>query len=103
MALSNIFNEPRREIVEQIVGMTAVAVVVGGYGFAVYHLAMHFHDSHPERDFDLQVAASILILASFALVTVIFIILTHAVGDRICNALQARGIHLRPRERRNAR
>jgi hypothetical protein len=96
MALSNIFREPRREITESVVGIAAVGVFVG----ADYGLALLLHDG--DKSLDLPACMAIVAVVVIVCCSALYAALqaTHAIGDSICNALQARGIHLRPRQRR---
>jgi hypothetical protein len=90
MALSNIFREPRREITESAVGIGIVAVLAwADYQFAQWVCAA---DDSP-RVLGMMLGAAIFMIACGIL------IITHALGDAVCNSLETRGIHLRPRNR----
>ena len=97
MALSNIFREPRREITESIVGIAAFGVAMAGD----YHFARWFEEittnseGHGGCPWPLGLMFGFIFLG--IIIAVVFF--THAIGDSICNALQERGIHLRPRNR----
>lgn len=97
MALSNIFREPRREITESVVGLT----IAGGLLWADCRFARWLQNVWPYTTPD---APPLIVGMIFGLVGVMvammFFALTHALGDGICNVLQTRGIHLRPRQRR---
>lgn len=102
MALSNIFREPRREITESVVGIAAVAFVLGGFAWLDYSIAVASwaqNGSHPNDFGDYLVGATfLLILGGIALG--ILTVMTHAIGEGICNSLARRGLELRPTRRR---
>lgn len=103
MALSNIFREPRREITESVAGLVVFAVVV----FVDYSFGLWLQDyagmcgpagtsnSYICLPWQIGMAFGILL----ALLAFLALIITHALGDAICNALDRQGIHLRPRNR----
>lgn len=94
MALSNIFNEPRREITETAVGLTICAPFV----VLDYYLSVYWQ-SH-DRDtvwFGLYLLIVGMGLIGGAAVLALLTVVAHALGERLCNVLQDRGIHLRPR------
>jgi hypothetical protein len=99
MALSNIFNEPRREIIESIVGIA----VVGGFVWVDYTFAIWLQTMTTglfDRDSPGVPWLLGIVLGPIALVLIVIIAnLAHMVGDLICDILQDRGIHLRPRDR----
>ncbi len=86
MALSNIFREPRREITETAVGIVAIGVFISPI-LATWHWE------------ELNFAWLLIIVLVLFLPTIFFIIGAHAIGEDICDALERRGIHLRPRRR----
>lgn len=96
MALSNIVREPRREITESAVGIALVAAFVAGdYWFSLWlQNAMGGWSYCP---WPLGMWAGVALALGLVLVTVI----THAIGEEVCDALQRRGVHLRPRQRCN--
>lgn len=107
MALSNIFREPRREIIESVVGATIFLAFIG----ADYIFACWLQESvgaHPHTDPNLPYTLGCYYLPwplgmglgviGAALIAMLLVV-THALGDGICNALQRNGIHLRPRQR----
>lgn len=94
MALSNIFREPRREITESVVGIVSFVGVVGGILYANYLVVTALGAT---KTVDLVFGSFFMIFVDMALIALLF--LTHAIGDGICNVLQDRGIHLRPRNR----
>ena len=101
MALSNIFNEPRREITETAVGFAIVAPVISVWVATSLWMARadYSYENHPIA---CTVLAFFLVLmgmmASFAILSGFFL-LVHSIGEGFCDALQRRGIHLRPRRR----
>lgn len=105
MALSNILREPRREITESIVGVALVALVMwADYAFAIW---LQDGTNAVTNGAGVPWPAGMLIGAILAIVVpllmVILLFFTHALGDGVCNALQAAGVHLRPRQRRQGR
>ena len=96
MALSNIFREPRREITETVVGL----VVLGVFPVADCIFAYSMEDQN--HGFWAWIIAGLALL--FALIVVLACItalalVIHAIGEVICNKLEARGVYLRPRRR----
>lgn len=99
MALSNIFNEPRREITESLVGIAIVSLGVGVCaGFVA--LEWWFDPTLLLTDAVLKLLILAACGAILVFAVVVFLHVTHALGDAACNAFQARGIHLRPRVRK---
>lgn len=95
MALSNIFREPRREITESVVGLAVgVSAIWADYEFAIW-----FKEATGSINGGCPWPLGMLLGAIFAFLLVMFVFATHALGDGICDALQSRGIHLRPRYR----
>lgn len=97
MALSNIFREPRREITESAVGIAIVAgFLYGDYCFAAWLYSMTA--DNPRGGF--PVVLGMIMGVVFFIVCIGMLVLTHALGEAICNALAKRGLELRPRQRR---
>jgi len=103
MALSNIFNEPRREITETLVGLVlAVLICVAlyyGTSRAIEPLGLEFM-GWPAHI--LVMCLGVLALAATFIGSVILwglAIFIHFIGEEICNSLEERGIHLRPWDR----
>ncbi len=103
MALSNILKEPRREITETLVGVSLLTIPVGlSYLMAI---DIPWDDDDPSG-LIARMALSLLILALGgvalmvgAAVITLFTLAIHAAGEAICDALDRRGIRLRPRRR----
>jgi hypothetical protein len=101
MALSNIFREPRREITETVVGVALITIPV----VADYFAARGLQKMPGWGDIPLFLGMTFVPLALFSAVIlgafVLFQIplLVHSIGESACDALQRRGIHLRPRNR----
>lgn len=102
MALSNIFNEPRREITETLVGVAVLIVPVVAFVYLDYQFAVWFalatQDESGRGGAPIPVGMLLGILSG-AIAIIIGIgvaVLVHAVGESICDAMQRRGIHLRP-------
>lgn len=100
MALSNILREPRREITESVVGLAIFGgLILADYKFGVWLQAEAGYEtlSNGLTKYNVPWPAGMY----FGLIGIIGIIgvllLTHALGDAICNSLQRNGIHLRPR------
>ena len=100
MALSNMFNEPRREIIETTVGFVTAGPVLYG----IYYLDKVWADwfyvycgaSNDKCPYWLclvlgPIFAFILFLLGWGLLALI-----HEVGEEVCGQLQDRGIRLRP-------
>jgi len=101
MALSNIFREPRREITETIVGTVVVAaVLVPDYYFAQWFQLVRGPDNPCPWPMAMIIGLFLFLLL-FAIV-IIGPIGIHAIGEGICNSLERRGVHLRPRQRKGA-
>jgi hypothetical protein len=94
MALTNILNEPRREITETIVGFGIVAAFI--------YVDYKFAQWAKLDPLDGQIA-SIIVGLIVGIVLVIGIaavlVIIHAVGQGVCNSLERHGIQLRPRKR----
>lgn len=100
MALSNIFREPRREITESVIGLAAFGTfVLIDYQFGCW-LENRVGYSPPG---DAVFPWFLGMLMGVGLLAFIFVVLmvTHTLGDTICDGLQGAGINLRPRQRRN--
>jgi len=97
MALSNIFREPRREITESVVGVGALLVFGGGYVRLIVWLADSLY--RPGDNYSGDLFACFLFSIVAMIVIWIVVAVAHRIGEAICNALQASGIHLRPRQR----
>lgn len=96
MALSNIFREPRREIIESVVGLMVFAV----FAWGDYHFAQWFKDvtGGPRIGCPWPIGMFFGFLLLVAIIGLV--LLTHMLGDAICNLFQERGVHLRPRKRK---
>jgi len=100
MALSNIFNEPRREIIESAIGIAFSVVLCWGLWQIIYPLAERIQKTDTTMPFAVAVLIAILTLMVLFSIVLGSMALTHAIGDGICNFFQRRGIYLRPRTRR---
>lgn len=106
MALSNMLREPRREITESVVGIAVVGGILGPLCWADYRLAVAWeisagYSSNGAAYMPWLAAMIVLFMAGLVGLGVlsILIVAAHALGDRICDALQRRGVHLRPKQR----
>jgi len=100
MALSNIVKEPRREIIETLVGIIAsVPLLVLNYyvANAMYYGSLHDKDPMPWLLAFFFCAPLCIFIAAASIVAAC--IGVHTLGENICRELQERGIHLRPKQR----
>lgn len=102
MALSNIFREPRREITESLVGFSIFLLPL----YLDYRFSLFFEaaTTTPGKQ-DYCPWPLGMVVGAFAIAFVFFALMgiaygTHAAGEGICNVLAARGLELRPRNRR---
>lgn len=98
MALSNIFNEPRREITETVIGISAFSL------FALYDwwFAFWFHKVSANEDGSgaCSIEKSFLLGIIVAVVFVILLYVIHWIGESICNGLAKLNRDPRPKQRR---
>jgi hypothetical protein len=92
VALTNILREPVREVTESMVGIAIVVAVLG----ADYLFSAWLNEGIPARDYSCFLALGMLVGLIFAGMIVIGLAATHALGTAVCNALDRRGIQLRP-------
>ncbi len=98
MALSNILREPRREITESIVGLAIVGAAVWvDYAFASWleRREGYWPNGHAVTPWPVGMALGIIL----GILGIIIVVTTHALGTAVCNALETRGVQLRPRKR----
>lgn len=92
MALSNIFNEPRRELTESVVGIAVFAAVVTPLVIADYLFSLWFHEATGGGTKGCPWQLGMLLGVLFAAVGLLLISgllgLTHAIGEDVCNALE---------------
>jgi hypothetical protein len=94
MALSNIFREPKREIIESVVGVAIVGFVLYfDWKFACWFQAQVMPTDHVFRIIGI-LAGLIIFMLAFGLV-----IFTHWVGEGVCEILKNHGLELRPNPR----
>ena len=101
MALSNIFREPRRELTESVVGLVAGIAVLGSIALADFLIALCLvRLLNGTIDVSMDEFRAAMLLGLVVLLCMIPVaLITHALGEGVCDTLQARGIHLRPRNR----
>jgi len=96
MALSNIFNEPRREITETVLGV----LVVGSLLFGDWWLASALETDPPGAEriggiivlmFALPIGLILVLLVGYGLVR-----FAHFMGEVACDLLEDTGLRLRP-------
>jgi hypothetical protein len=96
MALSNILNEPRREITESMIGIGLITIpIIGDYAFARWLEGATTGSCPWPLGMLVGLFFAVLIIALGSAL----ILGSHALGEAICNKLQEHGIHLRPRQR----
>ena len=98
MALSNMLREPRREITESLVG----AGIIGGPIGAVWLFGLWWHSEWPPDSVWGGMLMGLLCLSGLAVAIWLIVgvtVVLHEMGDAVCTALQARGVHLRPKQR----
>jgi hypothetical protein len=103
MALSNIFNEPRREITESVVGtLVVLALLFVDYRFGRWWQQIlentHRHPPGFWHGFFVigMVFGALAIAAAYPLLAVF----PHFIGEVVCGFLANLGLELRPKERR---
>lgn len=97
MALSNIFNEPRREITESAIGIAVFAAAVGVVVLPGYIIASHIKDSLMPFGMAWFLSSMFVVFCYVFLLCILQ--LTHIWGDAACDALEGRGIQMRPLQR----
>lgn len=98
MALSNIFREPRREITESAIGISIFVGIVG-LDYIVVRYLKSLGKVKTEGDF---VGAMLLIpLITIAIGIAIsgLALITHFIGEKVCDALARRELDPRPKQR----
>jgi hypothetical protein len=98
MALSNIGKEPRREITESLLGIVLLVLFVGGD----YVISDYFVSTLPKpKKGDLGLTMISIPLIGILIFMAVYglALFTHFIGEQVCNALEKKGIHLRPRVR----
>jgi hypothetical protein len=99
MALTNIFREPRREIIETISGITAAVI---GLGVLLMIAGIFMRFSNPEMYEESAIGAAVVGLVVAFIVIVLgtaLLIALHEIGEALCNSFQSIGIRLRPKRR----
>lgn len=96
MTLLNIFREPRREIIEQAIGIVVGGSVLGGSFGGAYLVVTRWFGATTGSDIFFGTA----MFGMIALVGIpgIFF-LCHEVGEAVCGALARGGIDPRPKRR----
>lgn len=100
MALSNLRNEPRREITETVIGVLALgALVLLDYGFSLWFWGVTgaYRGGCP---WPLGMIMGPLLLVLIGLALVWALRLAHCVGEFLCPLIEAVGIQVRPRRRK---
>ena len=101
MALSNIFREPKRELIEQWYGFVAFVVFAVGLvicDLAIVALNMEIGWVRPFWDWKDIEAGQIFAIPGLFIVA-FFVYLIHDLGEAVCNGMQARGRDPRPKNR----
>ena len=98
MALSNIFREPRREITESLVGiLPLIAFIWTSWYLTDWIWPPEMRANSVDRAFAFGVTMIILLVG--VLILWVLLIVTHAIGETICDSLARRGLELRPKNR----
>lgn len=87
MALSNMLHEPRREIIETLIGVATLCIVV----YLCYFFAINW-PIHP-----IYVLLNMALYLLAGVVVLLLLLFIHFIGEEICNALEDHNIYLRPR------
>lgn len=100
MALSNLRNEPRREITEQVLGVLTTAAFFGiDFGGAYW---WNLKVSPLEWPYFLITMALIPMgLFAAVMLAILLAIITHGIGEAVCEVLDNWNLDPRPRLRRN--
>lgn len=98
MALSNILREPRREITESLVGCIVAIGAIRALVWADYQYSLWLNDGVEEQNRQVAMGTvfGCVVFLGGALLITEFAVATHALGEFICNALEQRGVRLRP-------
>lgn len=99
MALSNILREPRREITETAVGLVAAGGLICFIIIPDYYFAFWWYEFTGGKNGGCPWQIGLILGVLFLFCATLMLAGVHRLGDGICNLLQRRGIHLRPRER----
>lgn len=103
MALSNIFREPRREITETLVGMAAFSVPITMSAVLATYLPVGangpFDYSDGTAPFIISFLAWTFVLLCGSIILGLTIAVIHTMGEDLSDALESRGIQIRPRQR----
>jgi Na+/melibiose symporter-like transporter len=91
MALSNIGNEPRREITEQLIGFAAIL----GFLALDYGVTRWLGATKPYYIVMIMMMVGVIGVFVVGVVT----IFAHSVGELVCEGLSALGADPRPRQR----
>lgn len=96
MALSNIRNEPRREITEQLIGVAALLSIP----FAAHYIATAWIGAVRTIDVVGFTVLLTLMLPIMAALAIGLFYLAHFIGEEICDGLRNMGVDPRPRQRK---
>lgn len=97
MALSNIFQEPRREIIETLVGIGIVAVFL--YPDYLFGRWLQTISSAPPNDHGLPIPIGMVIGVVVLVLSFLLFVMIHFLGEETCDFLARRGLNLRPKDR----
>jgi uncharacterized BrkB/YihY/UPF0761 family membrane protein len=103
VALSNVFREPRRELIETGVGAVIVAGIVVITTIPATYIANTMTRVDPKFDYSLAFVLGVAIVVVAGLLTCLIAMIVHSVGEEVCDKLEKNGIRLRPKERFNGR
>lgn len=95
MALSNIFREPQREITESMAGIALSAIII----YVDYVFAVWFRRLTIDLDHGCPILLGMVIGFLGLALAYLALLITHEMGEGICNFLARRGVELRPKKR----
>jgi hypothetical protein len=102
MAISNLRNEPRREITESVIGILTVAIMLPLYVYACHRFVMMFDpspsDYYPAHIFTILFGWAIGGTA-IAVIYWLLVYFTHDVGEFVCGWMKNLGFDPRPKIR----
>ena len=102
MALSNIGREPRREIIESLAGILAVVAWVVVSFLVARHFDPYYAPAKDDYSPPWWVTVSFFTFMASILIplaSIVFLYLTHEVGEMVCGWMTALGFDPRPKQR----
>lgn len=100
MALSNMVKEPRREIIETIVGLGLFSLFVfADYWFAVWFSYVTSWIGSNGLQYDIPWPVGMLVGIIGLIIAIPIIVFIHFIGDEMCNGMRNLGYDPRPTKR----